>query len=279
MMNFDIELLSPALGAEITGLDLRNNLDADTVRELRTAWLDNLVLLFRGQDLGEADEVRFAGYFGEPFTNNRVQDFSETEERSPYVLPITNIRKNGEPIGVLPDGELQFHSDSAFHELPLMATVLYAIELPSHGGNTLFSNMYRAYDALDPTEQDKLAQYQAVNAYDYGTMIRTGRYNRDTSIHATHPVIRTHPETGRKVIYVNRLMTEEIIGLPETESDAMLRDLFGLAERQELIYEHVWRTGDLLIWDNRCVQHARTDFPAEQVRLLKRVGIGGDKPF
>ena len=139
--------------------------------------------------------------------------------------------------------------------MPLMATMLYAIELPSYGGNTLFSNMYRAYDALDPTEQDKLAQYQAVNAYDYGTMIRTGRYNRDTSIHATHPVIRTHPETGRKVVYVNRLMTEEIIGLPETESDAVLRDLFGLAERQELIYEHVWRPGDLLIWDNRCVQH------------------------
>ena len=179
-MNFDIEILSPALGAEIKGLDLANGLDADTVRELRAAWLDHLVLLFRGQNLSEADEVRVAGYFGEPFTNNRVQDFSETEERNSHVLPITNIRENGEPIGVLPDGELQFHSDSAFHEKPLMATVLYAIELPSRGGNTLFSNMYRAYDALDPAQQDKLARYQAVNGYEYGTMVKTGRYNPDT---------------------------------------------------------------------------------------------------
>ena len=104
-------------------------------------------------------------------------------------------------------------------------------------------------------------------------MIRTGRYNRDTSIHATHPVIRTHPETGRKVVYVNRLKTEEIIGLPEAESDAVLHDLFDLAERQEFIYEHVWRTGDLLIWDNRCVNHARADFPAHETRLLRRYTV------
>jgi len=279
MINFDVELLSPALGAEIKGLDLRNGLDADTIRELRAAWLDHLVLLFRGQDLSEADEVRVAGYFGEPFTNTRVQDFSDTEERNPHVLPITNIRENGEPIGVLPDGELQFHSDSAFHDMPLMATMLYAIELPSHGGNTLFSNMYQAYDALEPAVQDKLAQYQAINGYEYGTMVRTGRYNRHTSIHATHPVIRTHPETGRRVVYVNRLMTEEIIGLPEAESEVMLQGLFDLAERPELIYEHAWLTGDLLIWDNRCTQHARTNFPADQTRFLKRVGIAGDKPF
>ena len=278
-MNFDIEPLSPAIGAEITGLDLRNELDAETVLALRDAWLEHLVLLFRGQDLREADEVRVAGYFGEPYTNRRVQDFSETEDRSPYILPITNIRENGEAIGVLPDGELQFHSDSAFLDLPLMATVLYAVELPSHGGNTLFSNMYHAYDTLAPTEQDKLAKLEAVNAYDYSTMVRTGRYDRETSIHAVHPVIRTHPETGRKVIYVNRLMTEEIIGLPEAESDATLSDLFELAEHQDAIYEHVWQVGDLIIWDNRCTQHARTDFPGEQIRLLKRVGIAGDKPF
>lgn len=278
-MKFSTKPLSTALGVEVEGLDLRYDLDATTVRELRAAWLDNLVLLFRSQNLSEADQVRVAGYFGEPFSNSRVQEFSETEERNPHVLPITNIRQNGEPIGVLPDGELQFHSDSAFHELPLMATVLYAIELPSYGGNTLFSNMYRAYDALDLADREKLGQYEAVNAYDYGTMVRTGRYNRDTSIHATHPVIRTHPETGRKVIYVNRLMTEEIVGLSEADSDATLNALFDLTERREAIYEHVWRTGDLLIWDNRCTQHARTDFPTGQTRLLKRVGIAGDKPF
>ena len=279
MVNFNIEILSPTLGAEIKGLDLRDDLDIDTIQELRAAWLDHLVLLFRGQDLSEADQVRFAGYFGEPFTNTRVQEFSETEERNPHVLPITNIRENGEPIGVLPDGELQFHSDSAFHDMPLMATMLYAIELPSHGGNTLFSNMYQAFDALEPAAQSKLAHYQAVNGYEYGTMVRTGRFNHHTSIHATHPVIRTHPETGRKVVYVNRLMTEEIVGLPEAESDVTLQGLFELAERPELIYEHVWLVGDLLIWDNRCTQHARTDFPADQTRFLKRVGIAGDKPF
>lgn len=279
MMKFDIEPLSPALGAEIKGLDLRNDVDDETVGALRDAWLDHLMLLFRGQDLSESNQVRVARYFGEPYASERTEDFSETEDKDPHVLPITNIRENGEPIGILPDGDLQFHSDSAFHELPLMATVLYALELPSHGGNTMFSNMYRAYESLNPAEQDQLAQYQAVNGYEYGAMASSGRYKSDTAIHATHPVIRTHPETGRKVVYVNRLMTEEIVGLPDAESDAKLSGLFDLAERREFVYEHVWRTGDLVIWDNRCTQHARTDFPADQTRYLKRVGIAGDKPY
>jgi taurine dioxygenase len=279
MLKFKIRILSPALGAEINGLDLREDLDIETVEALRVVWLEHLMLLFRDQELSEADEVRVASYFGKPFTSERVPGLGEREERNAHVLAITNIRENGEPIGVLPDGDLQFHSDSAFHENPLMATVLYAIELPSHGGNTLFNNMYQVYDSLDASEKEKLERYQAVNVYDYHTQVRIGRYDRNKSVHAIHPVIRTHPETGRKAVYVNRLMTEEIVGLPETMSDTLLGDLFDLAEREEFIYEHVWRTGDLVIWDNRCAQHARKDFPAEQTRLLNRVGIAGDRPF
>ncbi len=278
MPKFTVEPLCNALGAEIIGLDLREELDAETIKDLRDAWLEHLVLLVRGQDLNEAQQVRFAGYFGEPYSNTRVEEFSHTDGMDKHILPITNITKDGKPIGVLREGELQFHSDSAFHEEPLMATVLYAVELPSEGGNTLFSNMYAAYETLSADDQETLCRYRAMNAYDYGAMTRRGRAAED-SPHAVHPVIRTHPETGRKVVYVNKLMTEEIVDLDPAESDATLERLFALAENRDFIYEHKWRLGDILIWDNRCTQHARTDFPPDQIRYLKRVGIAGDRPF
>ena len=119
---------------------------------------------------------------------------------------------------------------------------------------------------------------RAVNVFDYETQVKSGSYDRSTSPHSTHPVVRTHPETGRKALYVNRLMTEEIVDLPADESDALLQILFAHAEARDHVYEHVWQLNDLVMWDNRCTQHARTDFPATEQRLLRRVGIEGDVP-
>ena len=109
--------------------------------------------------------------------------------------------------------------------------------------------------------------------------MRTGRFDPTSGPHAVQPAIRTHPETGRKSVFVNRLMTQSLVGLPEAESDALLERLWSLCERREYVYEHVWRVGDLVMWDNRCTQHARTDFPAGERRLLRRVGLAGDKPY
>ena len=277
-MTFETVQLSPALGAEIRGIDLRRPLDAETVAALRAAWLDHLVLVFRGQDLDEDDQARFAGAFGTPSATQRPDKRSEKHIPDRRILLITNIRENGKPIGFLPDGELQFHSDSAFLEQPLMATVLYAVAIPSHGGNTLFANAYMAFEALPPVLKRRLADRKGHNVYDYTTQVKTGKLDRTGLPHAVHPVIRTHPETGGKAIYVNRLMTEEIDGMAPEESAEILAALFATIERPEFVYEHVWRRGDLIIWDNRCVQHARRDFPADQTRLMRRIGIAGDTP-
>lgn len=191
---------------------------------------------------------------------------------------ISNIRQNGEPIGLLPDGELMFHSDSVFLEKPLMGAMLYAEEIPSTGGNTLFANMYDAYDSLTDELKTRLTGLQAVHVFDYETQVKSGRFDRSSAPHATHPAIRTHPETGRKALYVNRLMTEELVGLPRAENDDLLQRLYRHAEDSTHVYEHIWQVNDLVMWDNRCTQHARTDFPTGERRLLRRVGIEGDRP-
>ena len=194
-------------------------------------------------------------------------------------MVISNVRENGEPIGALPDGELMFHSDSVFLQKPLLGALLYAEEVPSTGGNTLFANMYQAYDSLSEAVKSEIADLKAVHAYDYETSVKKASYNRSSTPFAEHPVVRTHPETGRKALYVNRLMTEEIVGLPPNESKALLENLFSHAERSDHVYEHVWKREDLVFWDNRCTQHARTNFPSDERRLLRRVGIEGDIPF
>ena len=270
---FEVRRLSPHIGGEVTGLDLSLPLAPETFAALRTAWLEHQVLVFRDQKLTDDDQVRFARYFGTPVGSRSMQ------QANPHVMLISNIRENGKVIGQLPDGELQFHADSVFLEKPLMGAILHSVEVPASGGNTKFASTYAAYDALSREDKRRLSGMTAVNAFDYATQVRTGRFDTSTGPHWTHPVIRTHPETGRKGIFVNRLMTQHIVGLPLAESDALLARLWELCERPAHIYEHVWRVGDVIMWDNRCTQHARTDFPEGERRLLRRVGIEGDKPY
>tara|TARA_Y100001936_G_scaffold239757_1_gene273353 strand:- start:5615 stop:6454 length:840 start_codon:yes stop_codon:yes gene_type:complete len=272
---FDTVPLSSNLATEIVGLDLAHPLTSDTISALREIWVKRGVLVFRDNDLSDEDHIRFANYFGTPSETNTQSDL----DRDPRILLISNIREDGKPIGALPDGELQFHSDSAFHEKPLMATSLYGVEVPQQGGDTLFSNTQEAYAHLPADIKERLASLNAVNAYDFKTQVKQGSYDRETGPYAIHPVVRTHPETGEKSIYVNRLMTEEVEGLSKPESDALLEELFEQIEDIEFRYAHAWKPGDLLLWDNRFVQHARTDFPATERRLLRRVGLIGDKPF
>ena len=279
MMEFETIRLSPALGAEIRGLDLSCPLDGETIAALRSAWLENFVLVFRGQMLDGEAQARFANYFGpvseSPQAPDRLRRKHNPDRR---ILLVTNIREDGEPIGALPDGELQFHSDSAFLERPLMATVLYALEIPDRGGETLFANVCMAYEALDANLKERLEGRRAFNIYDYSVQVKSGTLDRAGLPQAIHPVVRTHPETGARGVYANRLMTEEILDMPQADSAALLERLFDSVERPEFVYEHVWRKGDLVIWDNRCAQHARRDFPGDQTRLMRRIGIAGDVP-
>jgi taurine dioxygenase len=196
-----------------------------------------------------------------------------TDRKRP-VMFVSNIVENGEPIGALPDGEMWFHTDTGYARNPHKATTLYAVEIPTSGGNTIFSNQYAVHDALPDRLRRKLEGREAYNAYEFGTMIKTkGRYDAPETRSAVHPVFRPHSETGRMTVYVNELMTEEIIGLSQAESRALLDEVFALQREPRFLYEHVWRVGDLVMWDNRCTLHARTDFPRDQRRLLRRVTV------
>ncbi len=267
--------LSPALGLEILGVDLREPLPPALIAQLREAWYEGLILLLRDQSLTEEDQVRFAEYFGAPAKTINVNNTG----KHPAVMLISNIRKDGKPIGALPDGEMQFHTDQCYIERPAAASMLFAIEVPSVGGNTLFANAYLAFETLPAEIKRRIEGRRAINAYDYenastirGTRLREGvpRYS--------HPVVRTHPATKRKALYVNRLMTIAIDGLPEAESNELLNLLFDHQEQRQFVYEHVWRVGDILMWDNRCTLHARTDFSSSERRLMRRITILGEKP-
>ena len=271
---FAVQQLSPALGAEILGVDLRDPIEEALKLKLLDAWHGHLVILLRNQVLDEDTQVRFAETFGPPAKITSGRTFST---KHPCVMLISNIRENGKPIGALPDGEMHFHTDQCHQEIPAKATVLYAIEIPSRGGNTLFSNAYTAYETLPQEIKRRIMGRRALNAYDKDSTRRTANYD-DAGSSYWHPMVRTHPATGRKALYVNRLMTREIEGLPRKESEALLQRLIDHQEQPKFVYEHVWRPGDILMWDNRCTLHARTDFSAGERRLLRRVTILGEKP-
>ena len=276
-----IRPLAPAIGAEIEGLDLRQELDEAAFQEVRAAWHERGILLFRGQSLDEDEELRFASRFGPiaPLVTRHDVKFK------PGVMLVSNIRENGKEIGVLPDGEMYFHSDQCYAEKPLAATLLFAIEIPKIGGNTLFSNQYAAYETLPEEVKRRIAGLKAMNVYDYGSnaTIRKGslraQAERGEVPCFAHPIVRTHPETGRKALFLNRLMTDYVVGMGPAESDALLGYLFEHQEDRRFVYEHRWRVGDLMMWDNRCTLHARTDFPTTERRLLRRVIVQGDKPY
>ena len=274
----DVVALTKHIGAEIRGIDLRDRLDAETVRAIRRAWLDHLVLLFRGQQFSQEDLVRATGYFGEIGPLSRPPKFFPKgySKLLPNVMMISNIRENGEVIGALPDGEMNFHHDMIHNEMPHNGTLLYAVEIPSHGGDTLFASGYAAYDTLDPAIRGRLEGRRALNHYNYGTTIRGDTSKAVDAFHeAVHPVFRTHDESGRKAIYVDRLMSMNVIDMPPAESDELLKAVFDHAEKPEFVYRHAWRVGDLIVWDNRCSMHARDDFPSDQRRLLFRTTVKG----
>ena len=271
--------MSPACGAAIGGVDASKPVDPATIAAIRAAWLKHLVIVLRDQDLTAEDQKRFCGYLGKIGAYHRPRERQNPNYASDTVMLVSNVRENGQPIGALPDGEMMWHTDTAYDAHPHMATTLYAVEVPTVGGHTRFANQYMAYDALPQRLKDRLKGAMAVNAYEFGTTIKAGaRYDREKVPHCVHPVVRRHPETGRPSLYVNELMTEEIVGFPEDESRAILDEVFAIQGREEFVWEHHWRPGDLIIWDNRCTLHARTDFPGDQRRLLRRVTIEDAAP-
>jgi len=282
-MTIKVEPLDAPLGARVTGIDLANEPDAAGWAAIHRAWLEYQVLVFPGQHLSEADQIRFTLHWGEMPVRGRYAGRREERRRAHQsVMLVSNIREDGEPIGSLPDGEMMFHSDGSYDEHPYRYTTLYALEVPSRGGNTMFADMYGAYTTLPEDLKRRLAGAKARHGYYAGRgvtpEIKATLAITESSDSWVHPLFTVHEETGRPVLFASRLLTESIVGLSEAESDALLERLFAHMERRELIYEHVWRPGDYVIWDNRCVNHARTDFPAGERRLLRRTTVQGRRP-
>jgi taurine dioxygenase len=276
-MTIAVRKLTEHIGAEISGIDLQEELTDATIVQLKQLWLEHLVLLFRDQSISQKDLLRVTRYFGVLGKVARPKEFrpSGFDQLEDGIMLISNIRENGEPIGSLPDGEMHFHHDMLHAEIPHKGTILYSVEIPSQGGNTLFANCYTAYEQMPSALRDRLEGRKAFNHFNYGSVKKGDGKGVAAFAESVHPVFRTHDETKRKAVYVNRLMTEKIVDMPEGGQD-LLDQVFDHSENPAWVYEHVWRPGDMLIWDNRCSMHARTDFPEGERRLMLRTTIDGE---
>jgi taurine dioxygenase len=281
VIDLSVTPLSRACGAEIRGVDLTRELSPATITAIKRAWGEHLVLVFRGQEISQDQQLRFAGYFGELGDRKQAPAALRSRTEGVYqdnkkILLVSNIKVDGEPIGAFGEGEFWFHIDSGYTPRPYKYTFLYALELPSTGGHTMFSNMYKAYEAVPAALKETLKGRKALHIHEYKRSEKADISADISNIpHYHHPVFITHPDTGRKTLFVDRLMTARLDGFAPEESDAILQQLYAIGERREFIYEHVWRHGDFLMWDNRCTIHARTDFPKSERRLLRRCTVEG----
>jgi taurine dioxygenase len=277
-MAIEVVKLHPSLGAEIRGVDLSQPQDEATIQAIRDAFDQNVIVVFRDQKLSEEAQLRAAGYFGPVAYRRRPKDGVGPggDYDTPFMM-VTNIVRDGKPVGAFGDGEMWFHHDTSYYPEPHRATLLYSMILPTWGGNTRFSNMYMAYDRIPRDLRDRLEGRKVLQMHDYKRRERLDVDNADLSRirHQWQPLFITHPATGRKSLYVSRLMSAKIEGLPREESEQALLRLFDIAEDPDIIYEHEWRLGDLVIWDNWCSIHARNDFPRDQERLMRRLTIEG----
>ena len=277
--SMEFEPLGPVLGARVHGVDLATPDSPERAEALRAGLAKYCVLCFPGQKIDNDDQIRFARIFGRADSQflGKAENVEYPTDDGPAkrgVLYISNLKEDGRNIGALPDGELHFHSDGAHRKSPYRCTTLYAIEIPSIGGETKFADLRKAWDDLSDAMKRRLEGLMVNNVYDTRAHLREQTDESDDSLsNARHPIVRAHPESGRKSLFLSRLMTRNVVGMDRAESNALLEELFAHIEKPEYVYAHPWKLDDLLIWDNRSVNHARSDFPAEEQRHLRRVTV------
>ncbi|MGE0801260.1 MAG: TauD/TfdA dioxygenase family protein [Lautropia sp.] len=282
-----VRKLSEPLGAEVLGADLKRD-DRGQFETIYQAWLDaDGLVVIRDQEIGPEDHIRFSRNFGTLLgRRNSVPEFA-LRPGYPELLVLTNEKKaNGEPVG-LNDAGYYWHSDVTFEECPAKASLLYGMKIPPEGGDTLFCNMYLAYATLPADVQSKIATLQAAHSisgspvgFEVGGKRAelTEAQKAGQKKQAVHPVVRTHPETGRKALYVNKGFTRRIEGLAQAESQELLDYLFEHSTNPDFIYRHKWRPNDLLAWDNRCLMHLATAYDQQYPRHMNRTTVAGDRP-
>jgi taurine dioxygenase len=272
-MTIDIRPLSPKIGALVQGVNLGEPLESRVQSTLLDAWHEHILLLFRDQQISDDALLHSADWLGKLGPRARPDD--RRQEADPYIMLVSNIRQNGVPIGSLPDGEMWFHHDMAFVDTPHKATFLYAVEVPKSGGNTRFANMYAAYERLPNRLKEAIEGRNVLQIFDFAQTSMPDMANLDGIKHAIQPAVVRHPETGKSALYINRLMTATIEGMDPKAARPLLDEIIAYAEDPAIIYDHCWRPGDYLVWDNRCSTHARTDFSPAERRLLRRGMIEG----
>jgi taurine dioxygenase len=268
-----------ALGAEIRGVDLIN-LDALQFAAIKRAWHDHQVILVRGRTLSDQDLIAFSRRFGDLDWAPVQETGRRFVEGLPEIYIVSNVTVNGEPIGSLGAGEAFWHTDMSYLEVPPMASMLYALEVPPAGGNTSFCSMYAVYQALPDALKRRIAKLMIKHdgTYNSGGYLRQGVTATDdprTSPGAVHPLVCTHPDTGRRMLYLGRRRNAYLMGLEVAESEALLDELWDFVARPEFAWEHGWRVGDLVLWDNRCTMHRRDPFDASARRIMHRTQIKG----
>jgi taurine dioxygenase len=266
--------IAGALGAEVRGVDLARPLHGDVVAEIRSALLEHLVIFFREQTLSPQAQLAFSARFGQPIEYPQLKGLPDC----PLVTPVIKLEHERHNFGGV------WHSDTAYLERPPMASLLYAVETPPRGGDTLFANQYLAYETLSPGLRHTLSGLAGVNTSTKAAASRTREDRmRDSGAElkvlvGKHPVVRTHPETERKALYVNAGHTSHFDGWTEEESAPLLDHLFAHQTRPELTCRFQWQPGSLAFWDNRCTQHYPLNDYHGFRRVMHRITLAGDTP-
>ena len=273
--HIDVHPVSGALGAEITGVDISLPLDTEVVSEIRKALLNHLVIFFQNQVITPQQQLNFAEQFGVPMEYPQLKGLPEC----PLVTEVIKLEHETMNFGGV------WHSDTTYLQQPPMASMLYAIEIPPYGGDTLFSNQYMAYETLSDGLKKTLSELVAVNTSSKPevSMTREDRMREAgmelNILSASHPAVRTHPETGSKALYVNKAHTTHFKDWTELESKSLLEFLFHHQVRTEFTCRFSWEKNSLAFWDNRCVQHNPVNDYQGFRRIMHRVTIAGDKPY
>jgi taurine dioxygenase len=277
-----IARLSPVLGAEIIGVDLRQALDPETLTQVHDAWAEHQVIVFRDQELSVEQQIAACRQFG-PIELHPLK--TNTNEH-PEITVSSNVVRDGKPVGYFGPPFALWHSDLCYLEEPAKMTFLYAHTVPQQRGDTWFANMYAAYEQLPEDLRAKVEGRRAVFSLDHKLVARLASKGFDLPLAAEdikpdflHPVVRTHPYTKKKAIFVNWTHTDLIEGYSDEESKALLDQLFAHTVEECFLYRHKYRRGDLIVWDNASTIHTHCPDPPEGDRIMVRVVIRGTKPF
>jgi taurine dioxygenase len=273
--------ITPALGAEITNVDLTNDIDGELFEQIHQAFLHHQVLVFSSQDISAARQVAFARHFG----NVQIHVMDQYHANDfPELYRLSNAGEDGKPNGRHPDkGTMAWHTDGSWRPLTGQATIIYGETIPEAGGETHFCDMYGAWERLSPAWKARIEGRRAVHNLDFSRTRRHGEepmtdQQRQITPPVDHPIVRTHPETGRKSVFLGD-HAEYIVDMPYAEGRALIDELNAAIVHADLTYKHQWQPNQLLVWDNRCLMHRATPYDvANQVRVIRRCTVLGDTP-